>query len=420
MFSVPRTQRTVDKRESSMIAVPSSSDGNDYTIQNYDAKSDPYKRHWRSKKWIEHGNSTSVVAVVRSDRSSSTSPFARKEFLKDGKEPTRKKRLQEEANTMSKLDAENPTKHRVTLEAAYTIADTKCFLVTKPFANGGKLSDIIGDIVQDESQRTEQRLAVLRKATGCLAVGLAALHSKGFRHRDLHPGNILFHNGEVLYCDFGASLHIEPGARSTTNTRRPPRMERYAAPEVISAGEMHNKKSEIYPLGAMLYEIHVAIYAYEGDLKHLRKNFFNGGWRYCFNSDKTKSRWCNIMYERTSGSESDFLPFWGLQYMLEKDKEARPSALTVAAIIYATQVHLGETWMCTDCADWIQRFGSGEIKKVGDYSYLPISVSTAAGILMASVIVVVIFSTISGFKLKLSGWISHIIIQNFPLPPTNQ
>ncbi|KAH7130766.1 kinase-like domain-containing protein [Dendryphion nanum] len=45
----------------------------------------------------------------------------------------------------------------------------------------------------------------VQKFFGCLANALYYLHSKNIRHRDIKPGNILIHQGNVLIKDFGLS-----------------------------------------------------------------------------------------------------------------------------------------------------------------------------------------------------------------------
>lgn len=265
---------------------------------------------------------------------------------------------------MLSLDLKNPTKHRVKIEGAFTIEDDRFFLIVSPFAKHKDLWDMPMNITFVPDVPTKiQRQELLQKTMGCLAVGLAALHRDGFWHRDIHTGNILFHNGEVLFCDFGASRYsAAPSGPGTTRTRRAPRMDRYAAPEVHSTRESekggHNEKTEVFSLGALFYEIYYAVFDPER-LDHLT----DGGWRYSAESRHISREW---MHDITSLTQRFhlFKSLTTLPAMLRRRKENRPSALKVAADIYTAQHKLGLTFMCDDCESWIRAFGYKEIEEM--------------------------------------------------------
>jgi serine/threonine protein kinase/Tol biopolymer transport system component len=93
-----------------------------------------------------------------------------------------------------------------------------------------------------------------------IAHGLAAAHARGFVHRDLKPDNVFLRaDGCVKILDFGlAKLHRpkEGGIAGTAHTLTgaiagtPP----YMAPEQVR-GEAVDGRSDIFSLGAMLYEM---------------------------------------------------------------------------------------------------------------------------------------------------------------------
>src|SRR5678815_3249670 len=118
-----------------------------------------------------------------------------------------------------------------------------------------------------------------------LARGLAAVHRQGVLHRDIKPANaVLSEGGEVKLLDFGiAKLEMrEPGSAPLDGAHRapprrgllavtdavtaelstggalpakqPPGTPLYMAPEVLS-GEPASRRSDIYSLGAVLYEL---------------------------------------------------------------------------------------------------------------------------------------------------------------------
>jgi len=74
------------------------------------------------------------------------------------------------------------------------------------------------------------------------------LHRSGLLHLDIKPDNILWNGQEIPLLDLGTaqSIDSEPGAAGGTLG--------YAAPEVV-LGEAASVGSDIYSLGAILYEI---------------------------------------------------------------------------------------------------------------------------------------------------------------------
>jgi serine/threonine-protein kinase len=94
------------------------------------------------------------------------------------------------------------------------------------------------------------------------AAGLAAAHDKGIVHRDLKPENLfLTHDGRVKILDFGlAKLTIRPGASAPADSDEPTQPGTlmgtlgYMAPEQVR-GEVADRRSDIFALGAVLFEI---------------------------------------------------------------------------------------------------------------------------------------------------------------------
>ncbi len=95
--------------------------------------------------------------------------------------------------------------------------------------------------------------------------GLEYLHRKGVVHRDLKPENVMLCNdGSIRILDFGIAKSRL--ARRLTYGGFPPTMGTpdYIAPEQVQ-GKRGDGRSDIYALGAMLYEMTTGSAPYEGD-----------------------------------------------------------------------------------------------------------------------------------------------------------
>jgi len=110
-----------------------------------------------------------------------------------------------------------------------------------------------------------QRLSLdeVKNVLAGVCAALSYAHGRGMMHRDVTPGNILFdEHGQAVLADFGIARMVQ-GTRLTqsgTTSGTPI----YMAPE-IGLGDAGDKRSDIYSLGVILFEMLTGSAPYEGD-----------------------------------------------------------------------------------------------------------------------------------------------------------
>lgn len=104
-----------------------------------------------------------------------------------------------------------------------------------------------------------------------IAQGLAAAHDKGIVHRDLKPENIFItRDGRVKILDFGLAKLARPADEGATIDAEPTSAGMllgtvgYMAPEQVK-GEAADARSDIFALGAILYEMLSGVRAFRRD-----------------------------------------------------------------------------------------------------------------------------------------------------------
>jgi serine/threonine protein kinase len=149
--------------------------------------------------------------------------------------------------------------HVIRLFATYTTPRSGA-LILQPAADEGDLQDYLdryADLVEQPVERSadlKKMTKVLEHAFGCLSSGLAYMHSKGIRHKDIKPGNILMHQGMVVYTDFGASRDTTKDGQCTTEGAPESLTRRYCAPEVLEF-DKRNFTADIFSLGCVFIEM---------------------------------------------------------------------------------------------------------------------------------------------------------------------
>jgi len=89
-----------------------------------------------------------------------------------------------------------------------------------------------------------------------IAAALDYAHRHGVIHRDLKPENILLHEGQPLIADFGIALAVSnAGGTRVTQTGLSLGTPQYMSPEQATGDRAIDGRTDIYSLGAVLYEM---------------------------------------------------------------------------------------------------------------------------------------------------------------------
>jgi eukaryotic-like serine/threonine-protein kinase len=137
---------------------------------------------------------------------------------------------------------------------------------------------VVQELLEGDTLRSELAFGRFspRKAIDCaiqIAQGLAAAHEKGIVHRDLKPENVFVtKDGRVKILDFGLAKLTQPENSTNPATNIPTATEPgvvmgtlgYMSPEQVKA-KPADARSDIFALGAILYEMLSGQRAFRGD-----------------------------------------------------------------------------------------------------------------------------------------------------------
>ena len=126
--------------------------------------------------------------------------------------------------------------------------DSELFYVM-PFVDGESLRD---RLAREKQLSLDDALRIARE----VADALGYAHSRGVIHRDIKPENILLQGGHALVADFGIALAVQhAGGERMTQTGLSLGTPQYMSPEQAMGEKTVDRRSDLYSLGAVLYEM---------------------------------------------------------------------------------------------------------------------------------------------------------------------
>lgn len=172
-----------------------------------------------------------------------------------------KRRFEREAYSTTSLDHSN-------IVNIYDVGiEDEIYYMVMEYVNGKTLKEVIQD---QGAVSVEKTVKIMKKLTSAIAHA----HENQIVHRDIKPHNILMDQyGDVKVTDFGIAMAMS--STSITQTNSVLGSVHYISPEQARGG-LANKKSDIYSLGVLMFELLTGRLPFSGEsavsiaLKHLQ------------------------------------------------------------------------------------------------------------------------------------------------------
>jgi hypothetical protein len=208
--------------------------------------------------------------------------------------------------------------------------------------------------LDDDEQLAAKRKIWFPRWFQCLSSALAYMHSRGVRHQDIKPSNIVHRGEDIFFTDFSSAGMFTVGQiTSTENPSRSALM--YAAPERFSSEEgfmRHGRGTDVFGLGAVFCEMLAVL------VDHSVEDFHH------FVLEKTKSDLhslpgARLVYAQSTTAIGEFFSPNHSQHVFAKvhrylfrdtlavDRDRRPDAATLAHNIRIAAPFI---WTMTDCS----------------------------------------------------------------------
>ena len=143
-----------------------------------------------------------------------------------------------------------------------------------PLYDSGQAGDLLyyvmpyvsGESLRQRLEReTQLPLEDAARLARTVAVALDYAHRQQVVHRDIKPENVMLHEGEALITDFGIAKAVSVAGKETlTRTGMAVGTPAYMSPEQAGGEAELDGRSDIYSLGAMLYEMLTGVPPFTG------------------------------------------------------------------------------------------------------------------------------------------------------------
>ncbi|KAK3337779.1 kinase-like domain-containing protein, partial [Cercophora scortea] len=222
-------------------------------------------------------------------------------------------------------------RHVVQLRGSYTDSSSLGLLIL-PIADWN-----LREYLCTEDVAPEVRKRCLRHFFGCLATALAYIHSKGVRHKDIKPENVLISMSNVVIADFGTSKACGDPLKGT---------KMYWAPEVVDK-QYRNESSDIWSLGCVFLEMANPLFnrTFNEMLAFFSKNGTGNTETICYNPEAMRL-WIETL--RGPFPETDTVALDWISWMLHLNPEKRPTAAQLRGAIIDSKAPFD--YICHYCA----------------------------------------------------------------------
>jgi len=160
----------------------------------------------------------------------------------------------EESITSAKKESEILSKFNSEYIIKYydSSINNKKFYILMEYFDGQDLRDFLINY-KNNNQEIDEKIII--KIIEQICFGIREIHSQNIIHRDLKPENILIDkNNKIKIGDFGLSKQFN-SYKSYTFTVKGAGTTEYTAPEILGEEKKYNKKSDLWALGCIIYEL---------------------------------------------------------------------------------------------------------------------------------------------------------------------